>query len=206
MVLDKEKIFKLLNKDFNVSRETFMKLEKYAFLLEEKNNFFNLVGKNTIENLWERHVLDAVQLKNYVADDKTIIDFGSGAGIPSLILSICGYKVVSVESIRKKIDFQQHVKNALGLDVELINDRIENIKNRKNSIIMARAVAPLEKLFKLSSHLIIGDNEALFMKGRNFAEEIKIAEKKWNFKIKSYKSKTSKDSVILSIKELKWKL
>jgi len=201
-----QQIYSYLNNHFNVSRETYQKLEKFALLLKENNSCYNLIGKNTIENMWERHIIDAIQLLPLIEQNKLIIDFGSGAGIPGLILSICGRDVISVESIAKKIRFKEKIKDELGLNLKLINDRVENIKIKKNIIVVARAVAPLEKLFQLSSHLLLEGNEALFMKGRNYKEEINKAEKKWKFKFKEYKSKTSEDSVILSIKDLKWKL
>ncbi|MBL6621818.1 MAG: 16S rRNA (guanine(527)-N(7))-methyltransferase RsmG [Rickettsiales bacterium] len=204
--LNFKQIYSYLNNNFNVSRETYQKLEKFTLLLEENNSYYNLIGKNTIDNMWERHIIDAIQLLALIEKNKLIIDFGSGAGIPGLILSICGRDVISVESIAKKIRFQEKIKDEFGLNVKLINDRVENIKIKKNIIVVARAVAPLEKLFQLSNHLLLDGNKALFMKGRNYKEEINKAEKKWKFKFKEYKSKTSKDSVILSIKDLKWKL
>ncbi len=203
---NKQQLYNYLNQHFNVSRETYKKLQEFSFLLEENNNSYNLIGKNTVNNMWERHIIDSIQLLPLIEKNKLIIDFGSGAGIPGLILSICGVDVVSVESIAKKIAFQDKVKNKLGLNIRLINDRVENIKIKKNIIVIARAVAPLEKLFQLSDHLLLEGNKALFMKGKNYKEEINKAEKKWKFKFKEYKSKTSEDSVILSIKDLKWKL
>lgn len=197
--------FEQLKQIINVSRETYLKLEKFAALLKEKNLNLNLIGSSTANNIWERHIIDSIQLAKYLHQDTKIIDFGSGAGLPGMILALCGYAVTSVESIAKKSAFQKEAALLLNLDINILNERIENIRMQDNYVLTARAVAPLTKLFKLSYHLLKNGNKALFMKGKNYQNEILAAEKFWHFNYKSYKSITASDSVILEISGLKWK-
>mgnify|MGYP003294540159 CR=1 FL=1 len=94
---------------YNVSRETFSKLEVYHSSLLEWQNKFNLVSKNSLDDAWNRHFIDSIQLVEYIPDDaKSLIDMGSGAGFPGMVLAILlnertpYLKVTLVESITKK--------------------------------------------------------------------------------------------------------
>lgn len=196
---------KQLNQITNVSHETYNNLCQFAALLKAKNNQLNLIGRGTIDNIWERHILDSAQLVKYLNKKCHIIDFGSGAGLPALILSLLGFKVISVESITKKADFQHEIAKLFNLDIKIINDRIENIVLNEDYILTARAVAPLNKLFSLSANLLSSGRKAYFLKGKNYQKELNIAQKFWHFKYNHYKSLTSDESVILEIYDLKWK-
>ena len=125
--------------------------------------------------------------------------------MPALILSLLGFKVISVESITKKADFQHEIAKLFNLDIKIINDRIENIVLNEDYILTARAVAPLNKLFSLSANLLSSGRKAYFLKGKNYQKELNIAQKFWHFKYNHYKSLTSDESVILEIYDLKWK-
>ena len=195
-----------LQTEFGVSRETYEKLELYVELLKNKNDDLNLIGRGTLDNIWERHIIDSIQLTKHLKPGDEILDFGTGAGLPGLVLAILGYEITLVESIAKKCNFQTEVKEKLGLSCKILNERIENIHVKPNLIVTARAVAPLKKLFSISSKHIVKSQKTLFLKGKNYKKEIYAAEKMWNFKYKSFKSITSDESVILEISELKWKL
>ncbi len=197
--------FNKLNEISDVSRETCKNLENYVTLLLEHNKKLNLIGSGTLPHIWQRHIIDSLQLAKYLSKDLTIVDFGSGAGLPGLILSIIGYDVVSVESIAKKANFQKEVAKQLGLKICVLNKRIEDVTIKNDYILTARAVAPLTKLFNLSSNLLNNKHKAVFMKGKNYKKEIIDAEKSWQFNYKTYKSITSDESVILEISKLKWK-
>ncbi len=195
-----------LQREFAVSRGTYEKLERYAQLLKERNDEFNLIGRGTIDHIWERHIVDSLQLTKYLNQGDCILDFGSGAGLPGIILAIAGFETISVESIAKKCSFQQEIVDELGLNCQIVNERIENFHVKRDLIITARAVAPLKKIFSLSHKHIEKAQKSLFLKGRNYKKEISEAEKFWNFKYKTYKSMTSDESVIIEISGLKWKL
>ena len=72
-----------------VSRETITSLKKYEDILIKANKTLNLVGNSTINDIWTRHFLDSVQLIDFIdKNDKTLVDLGSGAGFPGLVLAI----------------------------------------------------------------------------------------------------------------------
>ena len=108
--------YSILSKIFpDVSRETFNKLDDYVNLLLSTNKKFNLIGKSTEENIWQRHIIDSIQLiKLLNLEQDIVIDVGTGAGIPGIILSICGVNTVYlVESKTKKTNFLKEAANSL---------------------------------------------------------------------------------------------
>ena len=87
--LKKENCQKMLN----VSRETMDKFDKYLNWLKNWQKKLNLVGSSTLNDPWRRHILDSGQITKYIKDkNEPIIDVGSGAGLPGVILSIMGHK------------------------------------------------------------------------------------------------------------------
>ena len=93
-----------------VSRETITSLEKFEFLLINANKKLNLIGKSTIKEIWNRHFLDSFQLIDFIGkNEKSLIDIGSGAGFPGLVLSIVAkarkipLKIKLFDKSRKKI-------------------------------------------------------------------------------------------------------
>lgn len=201
-----QNIYNILNQHSDVSRETSDMFEKFMELLLTWNKKMNLIGKGTVDDILQRHILDSLQLAKYLNKNDIIVDIGTGAGFPGLILSIAGYKDITlVESITKKCVFLNNVKEQLNLPVQIINDRVEELELKENTIITARAVAPLEKLFNF---VYKNDNKIskyLFFKGRNYEEEIKKAEKLWKFKYKAFKNAISDEGIILKISMLQWK-
>lgn len=168
----------------NVSRETMGLLETYAAQLLKWNNKINLVSKKITEDeLWYRHILDSAQLVKHIPDDvKSIIDLGSGAGFPGIILSIIGnYEVVLVESDQRKCAFLLEISRILNLRTKILNCRIEDVKTFPVDMITSRALAPLTKLLEYSQRFLEKDNFMLFLKGQNVVEEIKEASICWKF-------------------------
>ncbi len=115
----------------NVSRETLARLERYAELLEKWNRRINLVGRGTIDDLWRRHMLDSAQLLPLIPDSaESLVDLGSGAGFPGLVLAICGVENVHlIESDRKKSAFLREVARETAAPVTIHNKRIEEIES-----------------------------------------------------------------------------
>ena len=137
-------------KTYNVSRETIDKLKTYEKLVLEWNNRFNLISKSSVEFIWERHIEDSLQLCQFITtEDEILYDFGSGAGFPAIVIAIVAeelfpnLRVSLVESIGKKATFLNEVKNVLGLNITVYNDRIEKLKLPKADIISSRALASL---------------------------------------------------------------
>lgn len=190
----------------NVSRETFSQLETFANLLLKWNAKINLVSKKiTINELWLRHILDSVQLLPYLTKDKKeILDFGSGAGFPGIILAIMGNcNVTLVESDQRKCAFLQEIISSLSLSANVLNARIEDIKPLHADIIISRALAPLTKLLHYSQPFVEKDNFMLFLKGQNVVEEIEEASISWEFTHQLFPDALGKDGGVLKISNLR---
>ena len=158
----------------NVSRETIDKFATYLALLEKWQKSVNLVARTTLEIAWQRHILDSGQLARYLpAGCKTILDVGSGAGFPGLVLSIMQDATVHlVESDYKKTIFLQTVIRELSLSAIVHNDRIESLPDMAPDVITARAFAPLGKAITLLAPHMAADTVLLLLKGRNVEEEL----------------------------------
>lgn len=196
---------------YNVSRETVLKLEAFAALLKEWNQKMNLISRNSLEVLWERHILDSAQLIKYIPESaENILDIGSGAGFPAIVLAILlqekkpAMKLVLVESITKKTVYLNDVCSKLGLsNVVVRNARIENMLIDKPDVVTARAVASLNVLCGYLQKISKKNTESLFLKGRSYKEEVKEAQKFWKFKMKVYANKYCEDGVVLQISEVR---
>ncbi|MFA6279536.1 MAG: 16S rRNA (guanine(527)-N(7))-methyltransferase RsmG [Bdellovibrionales bacterium] len=191
---------------FPVARETMEKLESYAALLREENEKINLVAASTLPCLWERHFLDSAQLFPLIPSPKTarLIDLGSGAGFPALVLAIMGVaEVHCVESTGKKARFLEAVAKGLALPVTVHQDRIEALKGLKGDVVTARALAALPDLLGLAAPFMKKDSIGLFLKGEKADAELTEAHKYWTFSVEKRESLTSPTSVILQISDLK---
>jgi 16S rRNA (guanine527-N7)-methyltransferase len=189
----------------NVSRETISNLEEFTDLLLKWNQKINLVSKKiNREELWQRHIFDSAQLAKHIPDDKSsIIDFGSGAGFPGLILAMIGnYKVTLVESDQRKCAFLQEAAAKFSLNVKIVNCRIEDVKPSNYDIITSRALAPLNKLLEYSLPFLKKDNFMLFLKGQNVVEEIRDASICWKFDYNFTESAININGGILKIYNL----
>ena len=172
-----------------------------------------MVSKNSLEFVWERHIADSAQLFNYISDDvKLIYDFGSGAGFPALVLAVIAkekrpdIKFKLVESIGKKTLYLNEVKTQLNLEnVEVFNDRVENLKLPVADMITARAMTSLDNLFKYSILFSDKKTKLLFPKGKSYNEELDEAKKNWNFKFSVHENQLCSDGVILLFENLRRK-
>ena len=193
----------------NVSRETFSLLERLGTIVEKWNKAINLISKSTVPNIWERHILDSVQI--YYATQgnfKRWLDIGSGAGFPGLVVAILASEksddseIVLVESDKRKCAFLHTVRRELNLNLSIINNRIDYCDTQNADIISARALANLTKLFELSFKHMCENTTFIFPKGRSWREEIVAAEKTWNFSWEAVNSITDSQAVVLKIGEL----
>ncbi|MFM9865779.1 MAG: 16S rRNA (guanine(527)-N(7))-methyltransferase RsmG [Micropepsaceae bacterium] len=160
------------------------RLATYVNLLTEWNERLNLVAPSTIPDIWRRHILDSAQLAPLIPPQtKTIVDLGSGAGFPGLVLAILladrpGLKVHLVESTQKKCRFLETVVVATGASAEVHPTRAEDMR-LKADVVTARAVAPLDRLLALAHPFCRPDTIALFLKGRSLNDELTLATKSW---------------------------
>ena len=156
-------------------------LQAYIHLLSFWGKKVSLVSKADRENLVERHlvpsVLYATIIKKSSVNLSSVLDFGTGAGLPGVVLSILlgSTKMVLLDSNRKKCLFLQQVRKELGLDFSIVNKRIENWQEGKSAgfpVVVARAVAALPELIKAVSPFIKEGGFLLVMKGDNYVREL----------------------------------
>jgi 16S rRNA (guanine527-N7)-methyltransferase len=197
-----------------VSRETILSLEIFEKMLISENKKLNLIGKSTIKDLWNRHFLDSYQVLDFIEEnDKTIMDLGTGAGLPGIIIALglkekkMQIKMNLLEKSRKKTSFLKKAIHILKINAKVINDDVtkEGFK-LKESVFMARAFKPLEEILTLIHKKAENWKKILIFQGKNGSKELLHASKTWDIKYKQRQSVTSNDSLILEIKELKKKI
>jgi len=201
--LTKNEIIKL----YGIKKDKVILIDRYLKHLKKNNTQINLVGRSTLFNAWDRHVSDSLQLTQFIKNKKSkIIDLGTGAGIPGIIISIMGYNnIVMVDSKKKKIEFVKSCLSLLPIKPTLINSRIEDMKKITADFIVARALSPLFKLINYSLFFANNNTTMVFLKGRSVNIEINEAKKKFFFNYNLYKTKTSGDGFVVKIKNIKRK-
>mgnify|MGYP001367038055 CR=1 FL=1 len=193
-----DKVGRLLN----VSRETLCQFEAYLALLEKWQRRINLVADSTMANVWQRHILDSAQLvKFYPPNTKKVLDVGSGAGFPGLVLAIMGnVEVDLVESDHRKAVFLSTVVRSLGLPAKIHNQRIETLPNLAPDVITARALAPVSILMKLIENQISLDTVCLFLKGASVEDELTELQTYSTIVSLKHPSLSSANGVVLELK------
>jgi 16S rRNA (guanine527-N7)-methyltransferase len=191
----------------NVSRETLDRLKTYVALLAEWNEKHNLVSSKSLEDVWRRHVWDSAQLARYIPDDAhTLVDLGSGAGFPGLVLAemLRGKVAVSLyESTGKKAEFLKAAAARLDLPVQVHNERIEAKLRPAADIVTARALAPLDKLLPYAQQFASRQTICLFLKGQSVVSELTAIRKSWRMKALQHPSLSDPSGVVLEIRELR---
>ncbi len=194
--LDREVVNQL-----DVPRETINKLGAYLVLLAKWQRRINLVSPATLGDAWRRHILDSAQLATYIPNDATsILDIGSGAGFPGLVLSIINRNQVTlVESDHRKSVFLHTVIRELGLTAKVTNARIEAIPATGASIVTARALATVERLLALLDRQLPCVNKCLFLKGVSVQDELTVLQSYPNISYCIHPSVTSEKGAILEL-------
>ncbi len=195
--------------EFGVSRETMAALERYDACFLDWSSRHNLVARSTIDDRWDRHFRDSAQLFALIpAGARSLVDLGSGAGFPGLVLAAMGeargLRVTLVESTGKKAAFLSAAIGAMGLgNARVVPARIESLKISEPDVITARALASLPKL--LTHAYEIGAETALsiFPKGQDVASELTDAAKYWHMDVERRASVTNPGSVVLLIAKLR---
>ena len=194
-----------------VSRETYEKFEIYYETLSKWQKSINLISNSTIDNIWVRHFLDSAQLYGFTKNiSGNILDLGSGAGFPGLILAMMGNKNISViESDQKKCAFIREVAMLTDVNIKIYNTRIEDLSFFKPNLITARALAPLNKLIKyIENYMAKSPSKSenfpilLFLKGKNYKSEILELCKIRNIDYKAYQSITDELGKIVYINKV----
>jgi 16S rRNA (guanine527-N7)-methyltransferase len=196
-------------KKFNVSRETIEKLNKYKDFLLNSNKLLNLIGKTTENHIFSRHFTDSAQIYDLIEDKSEIIDLGSGAGFPGVIIKILmnnnkiDGNIMLIEKSPKKCKFLQNLSEKLDLTIKIVNLRVENFKFNKISTVVSRAfkntVDTIDILFKNNDKI----RSIILIKGKTYQHELEEAKKKYTFDVEKFRSITSDESYILKISNIK---
>jgi 16S rRNA (guanine527-N7)-methyltransferase len=192
--------------DLNVSRETFEKLELLERELRRWQAIKNLVGPATLDQIWDRHIVDSLQLLDLAPDAGTWLDLGAGAGFPGLVLAIAGaergLRVHLVESNSRKCAFLRHIARLTGAPAKVHEARLETVVPGfvgKADVVSARALASLPMLLDWTEPLLKAGTMGLFPKGRDAEIELTEARKKWTFEAEILPSLTDPEARILRI-------
>jgi 16S rRNA (guanine527-N7)-methyltransferase len=209
--------------------ETMARFDAYAELLAKWQQKMNLIGPGTAgEAVWRRHFLDSAQLMRHITGPsaamidiseslapgtalarpapanghaRVVVDLGSGAGFPGLVLAILGAgEVHLIESNTRKAAFlleAVRVTRTTGVHVHM--GRIEDVQRFPADIVTARALAPVEKLLPWASRFWTPVTRALFLKGAGLGEELTAAEALWQIEAVRHPSRTDPDAAILEI-------
>ena len=196
-------------KKFNVSRETIEKLKKYKDFLLISNKYLNLIGKTTENQIFIRHFADSAQIY-YIIDDKSeIIDLGSGAGFPGVLLRILmddkkiSGNITLIDKSSKKCKFLQDLSDKLSLNLKIANLKIENFKFDKISTVVSRA---FKKTIDIIDILLKNNDKIrniILIKGKTYQQELEDAKKKYTFDVEKFRSITSDESYILKISNIR---
>jgi 16S rRNA (guanine527-N7)-methyltransferase len=187
----------------DVSRETLARLDRVIGALDEWRLRSNLIGPKEWPQIWTRHVGDSIQLTALLPPDARIVDLGSGAGFPGLILAAAlpdGH-VTMIESVGKKCAFLRAAIEAAGLPAAVQQGRVESAPEIPAEYVTARAFAPLPELLDYAAPWLRKGGVGLFPKGERWKEELTAAQQKWTFAYQAIPSRSGGSGVILVIRE-----
>lgn len=194
----------------SVSRETLRRLEIYVELIAKWNPAINLVSKNSMSDMWFRHIFDSAQIFPEMPDCAiNCLDIGSGGGFPSIVLAIISAekrperKFDLIESDQRKATFLREAARTLNLSIQVFDNRAEHVKPFGADFLSARALAPLPKLLELASRHLHPEGVCMFPKGETFLQEIREAEQFFTFNCSIIPSKTDANCAILKIDGIK---
>lgn len=189
-----------------VSRETRIRLRNLLILLRRWNTRINLVADAPEEEQWQRHILDSLQLVPLLpASPEPLVDLGSGAGFPGLVLAIAtGCETHLIEADRRKAAFLIEASRHLGVArVTVLSTRIERAAPPPARVVTARALAPLSGLLPHAHRLLAPGGIAVFPKGRTAEEELTAAAADWTMRIERFPSRTDPTATILRLSEIR---
>ena len=193
-----EKLVNFCNENFDNPKIILNKLLEYKKILIKENKSMNLIGKSTIDDLDERHFLDCIQIVKYLPHhEKSLMDIGTGAGLPGIILSIIGFKNLHlVEKSPKKSLFLENCKLQLDLNYHVHNKSITEISDLNVDCITARAFSSIEKIISMTKKVINKKSKFILLKGRSYLAELNTINPEKYF-LETHPSITSSESKII---------
>jgi len=185
----------------DVSRETMDRLTAYVELVEKWQQRVNLVSASTLPDIWMRHIWDSAQLAALVpAGTGRILDVGSGAGFPGLVVAaLCDAELHLVESDQKKAVFLQTVIRETGIRAIVHNRRIESLPPIGANIVTARALASLDRLLELLEAQLVPGTRCLFLKGARAESELAALDTRFDIIRRLHPSLTNPKAFVLDL-------
>lgn len=193
-------------RETGVSRETLERLKVYVALLERWQPKINLVGPSTLRSVWRRHMFDSAQLHPLLPENcRTLLDMGSGAGFPGLVLAILGVPEVHlVESDTRKCAFLREAVRQVGLDVSIHAVRLEALRLPSPvHAISARALGPLADLLAHAERFLGPATVCVFPKGRNVDVELTATQQSWSMRVERTASRSDPTGQILRLTDVR---
>ena len=186
---------------FPVSRETLAQLEAYVALLRGWNRRINLVAPSTMGDVWRRHILDSAQLFPHIPRQaRVLVDLGSGAGLPGLILALLGVPEVHLfEADQRKAAFLREAVRVTGANAAVHALRAEKSSKLAADVVTARALAPLSSLLDIAEPFLQPHTICLYLKGRRVEEELTPARQGWKMNVRLLPSVSDPSGVLLHL-------
>ena len=193
-----------------VSRETLEKINKNCVFLIKYNKKLNLISKNSEFNIMSRHIEDSAQLLKYIdTKDKNILDIGSGAGFPGIVMELIKndlnlkFNLEIVEKSPKKCTYLQELCKYLQIDVVIHNYDVKDLKNNRFDVIASRAFKPMLTFLNILEESAINFRKILLLKGENYQLEMNEAKKYWEINCDMHESVTNPTSKVFVINSVK---
>jgi len=170
----------VVENEAEVSRETLIarhfpgrekEIIQYATFLLTEGIERGLIGPQEGERIWERHIFNSLPVSTLIPSGASVIDIGSGAGLPGIPLALSrpDISVTLIEPLQRRVDFL--IEAVAGLNITVLRGRAQDFTITAD-VVTARALAPLEKLAKMTRHLIKKGGVLLAIKGESAAEEV----------------------------------
>jgi 16S rRNA (guanine527-N7)-methyltransferase len=191
---------------FDVSRETWSRLERFVTLLSAESARQNLIAASTLPTIWSRHIVDSAQLLTLAPPRRSWIDLGSGAGFPGLIIAVLSEaEVTLVDSRRKRVEFLREAAELLAVQhrTMLRCSRVETLEDAQYDAISARAFAPLDRLLPLAARFARPDTIWLLPKGKSAISELEAVRRSWQGAFRVEPSVTDPDAAIIVARQVK---
>ncbi len=202
--MNEVKVIEILKNDLGFSDISIEKIRKFHNYLLDYNKSYNLISKNTEDSIWIRHILDSAQIIKFIdkSKDLNIVDFGSGAGFPGLIIGLYNENVKFHVKLYEKSPVKRAFLSNVKKELDIKNIDIENDvygKEIVGDIIVCRAFKKLKEILRISREIVKKPHKLIILKGKNAQLEINNVSLGSNYSYKLENSITDNDSKIIIV-------